>query len=255
MNYGFEETGSTVVVFDENKNERYVDNRANIEAILILENDRAKLENSISKLEKENENEKVGSGNVVKNYIKHHHSFFSAAGAVAIAAFTGKTILPLFNHDFYLETGPLSLFGIVSTIALLHTKSVGYYNWKKEHDKIEQENNKTNIKLKNVNLLKFAINRELKVERNAQLPANRKAEYKDISRKKLVDFNILYDYEKNHDQLIKYFKDNGEVPYYEDQLYGRLISDMVQKELHDEKKAQDKSVVELAKDKVKRYLR
>ena len=45
------------------------------------------------------------------------------------------------------------------------------------------------------------------------------------------------------------------MPYYEDQLYGRLISDMVQKELHDEKKAQDKSVVELARDKVKSYLR
>lgn len=251
MNYGFEETGSTVLVQDENKNKRKLDNRSNIEAILLLENDRARLENSIGKLEEEN---KV-SGSVVKNYIKHHHSFFSAAGAVALAAFTGKTILPLFNHDFYLETGPLSLFGIISTIALLHTKSVGYYNWKKEHDKIEQENNKTNIKLKNVNLLKFAINRELKVERNAQLPANREANYKDISRKGLVNFNILDDYEKNHDQLIKYFKDNGEVPYYEDQLYGRLISDMVQKELHDEKKAQDKSVVELAKDKVKSYLR
>ena len=246
MNYGFEETGSTVLVQDENKNKRKLDNRSNIEAILLLENDRARLENSIGKLEEEN---KV-SGSVVKNYIKHHHSFFSAAGAVAIASFTGKTILPLFNHDFYLETGPLSLFGIISTIALLHTKSVGYYNWK-----MEQEKPNTKIKLKNANLLKFAINRELKVERNAQLPANRIAKYKDISRKGLVNFNILDDYEKNHDQLIKYFKDNGEVPYYEDQLYGRLISDMVQKELHDEKKAQDKSVVELAKDKVKSYLR
>lgn len=246
MNYGFEETGSTVLVQDENKNKRKLDNRSNIEAILLLENDRARLENSIGKLEEEN---KV-SGSVVKNYIKHHHSFFSAAGAVAIAAFTGKTILPLFNHDFYLETGPLSLFGIISTIALLHTKSVGYHNWK-----MEQEKPNTKIKLKNANLLKFAINRELKVERNAQLPANRIAKYKDISRKGLVNFNILDDYEKNHDQLIKYFKDNGEVPYYEDQLYGRLISDMVQKELHDEKKAQDKSVVELAKDKVKSYLR
>ena len=246
MNYGFEETGSTVLVQDENKNKRKLDNRSNIEAILLLENDRARLENSIGKLEEEN---KV-SGSVVKNYIKHHHSFFSAAGAVAIAAFTGKTILPLFNHDFYLETGPLSLFGIISTIALLHTKTVGYHNWK-----MEQEKPNTKIKLKNANLLKFAINRELKVERNAQLPANRIAKYKDISKKGLVNFKILDDYEKNHDQLIKYFKDNGEVPYYEDQLYGRLISDMVQKELHDEKKAQDKSVVELAKDKVKSYLR
>lgn len=246
MNYGFEETGSTVLVQDENKNKRKLENKSNIEAILLLENDRARLENSIGKLEEEN---KV-SGSVVKNYIKHHHSFFSAAGAVALAAFTGKTILPLFNHDFYLETGPLSLFGIISTIALLHTKSVGYHNWK-----MEQEKPNTKIKLKNANLLKFAINRELKVERNAQLPANRIAKYKDISKKGLVNFNILYDYEKNHDQLIKYFKDNGEVPYYEDQLYGRLISDMVQKELHDEKKAQDKSVVELAKDKVKSYLR
>ena len=246
MNYGFEETGSTVLVQDENKNKRKLENKSNIEAILLLENDRARLENSIGKLEEEN---KV-SGSVVKNYIKHHHSFFSAAGAVAIAAFTGKTILPLFNHDFYLETGPLSLFGIISTIALLHTKSVGYHNWK-----MEQEKPNTKIKLKNANLLKFAINRELKVERNAQLPANRIAKYKDISRKGLVNFNILDDYEKNHDQLIKYFKDNGEVPYYEDQLYGRLISDMVQKELHDEKKAQDKSVVELAKEKGKSYLR
>lgn len=255
MNYGFEETGSAVLVQCENKIQRKLENKSNIEAILILENDKARLENSITKLEKENGNEKVVSGNVVKNYIKHHHSFFSAAGAVAIAAFTGKTILPLFNHDFYLETGPLSLFGIVSTIALLHTKSVGYYNWKKEHDKTKQENNKTKIKLKNANLLKFAINRELKVERNAHLPADRIAKYKDIRRKGLVNFKILEDYEANHDQLIKYFKDNGEVPYYEDQLYGRLISDMVQKELHDDKKAQDKSVVELAKDKVKSYLR
>lgn len=246
MNCGYEQTGAVVLVQDENNMKRKIENRDNIESILLLENDRVRLDRKIDALEEENKN----SGNTIKSYVKHHHSFFSAAGAVAIAAITGNVILPIFNPDFYLETGPLSLFGIVSTIALLHTKSVGYYNWKKE-----KENSNSKIKLKNANLLKFAINRELKIERNAKLPSNRIAEYKDIRKTGIVDFKILDDYEKNHDKLIQYYKDNEEVPYYDDQLYGRLISDMVQKELHDEKKKEDASIIELAKNKVKNILK
>ena len=246
MNIGYEETGAIVLVQDENKNKRKLENKSNIESILLLENDRVRLDRTIDALEEEN---KV-SGNPVKSYVKHHHSFFSAVGAVALAAITGKVILPIFNPEFYLETGPLSLFGIGSAIALLHTKSVGYYNWKKE-----RENTNSKIKLKNANLLKFAINRELKVERNANLPSNKIAKYKDISRNGVVDFKILDYYEKNHDKLIKNYQENEELPYFEDKLYGRLVSDMVQKELYDEKKKDEASIIDLAKNKVKSILK
>lgn len=246
MNCGYEQTGATVLVQDENKQKRRIENRANIESILLLENDRVRLDRKIDTLEEDN---KV-SGNAVKSYINHHHSFFSAIGGVVAAAVTGNVILPLFIPNFALDTSLFSLFGIASTIALFHTKGVGYHNWKNERD-----NTKTKVKLKYANLLKFAINRELKVERNAKLPADRIAEYKDIRKSGIVDFSILDHYEQNHDKLIKYFKENEEVPYYDDQLYGRLISDMVQKEIYDEKKQENSSVIELAKKKVKSYLK
>lgn len=252
MNIGYEETGATVLVQDENKNKRELVNKANIEGILLLENERARVEKLVNAFEEVDKS----SDNKVKSYVKHHHSFFSAVGAVAIAAFTGKVILPIFNPDFYLETGPLSLFGIGSAIALLHTKSVGYYNWKKEREDANTKNNKINLKLKNTKLLKFAINRELKVERNADLPADRIAGYKDITNSKLIKIDaILNDYEQNHDQFIKNYKENEELPYYKDKLYGRLISDMIQKEVYDEKKKDESSIIDLAKNKVKSILK
>lgn len=247
MNCYYKETGATVLVQDENKNVRQIENKENIDGILVLENDKVRLDKLITAFEeKDKEN-----GGIIKSYIKHHHSFFSAVGAVAIASVTGSVILPIFNPNFYLETGPFSLFGIVSTIALLHTKSVGYYNWKNDREKGDFK-----VKLKNANLLKFAINRELKIERNTKLPTNRISNnFIDIRKAGNVNFKILDYYEENHDKLIQDYKEREEVPFFEDQLYGRLISDMIQKELHDEKKKEDSSIVELAKDKVKSLLK
>lgn len=235
MNTFFKETGSTILVQDDNNNVRTEINKDNIEGILLLENDKERINNKIEELEKDNISYKKA---IKKAYLRNHCSFTYTVIGGAVASIVGKSLINAFSSG--IDT--------LALILMLYAKENSYHKFRLDKDIIEKKKQSCAIKIKNLNILKFSVNHELKIEKNANLPADRISEYKPLYNKGLVNFDILDYYEKNHDELLNYYKMYKKLPFYKDELHNRLLSDMVQKEIHDENKAYENMNL---KDKVK----
>ena len=251
MNNYYKQTGATVLVHDDNNRVRAQHNKQNIESILLLENDRERIDNKIEELESDVASYKKATKSA---YFRNHKSFASAVVGVAIASILGKVFLnfstPLLN--FLLSTNiPNSPFGVLASIFMFQAKENSYHKFRLDKEIIDKEKDSAMTKIKNLNILKFSVNHELKVERNANLPSNEIAEFKPLYNKGIVDFDILNYYENNHDQLIDNFKKTNTIPTYKDHFHTRLLSDMVQKEIHDEVNYEDLSLKDKLKVKVK----